>query len=125
MSQDREDFGPIVRASNKQKAEARGYKRAMREMKGEPDRPQARHSTWRLWLGGVVAMLAGIMSVACLDDYMRAKVSTDLMAIPLGRKLASQGFDPDGKFFNLMLFSGFTLGGCYLFYSGWNRFTKK
>ena len=123
MSQDREDFGPIVRASSKQKAEARGYKRAMKELQ-EDSEPKQHHSAWRLWVGGVLAVLAGIMAIACLDDYMRAKVSADLLTFPLGKNLAQQGFDTDGKFFNLVLFSGFTLGGCYLFYCGWNRFKK-
>lgn len=66
MSQDSEDWGPIVRASSKQKAEARGYKRAMQEQ----DQPKPYRGSLLKQLFGITALIFfGLLAVEMFFEW--------------------------------------------------------
>lgn len=120
-----EDFVPerVIRASSKQKAEARGYQRAKRELRREEDEaPEVTPGQWAKRIGGVVIMgLGGLMTVACFAQWMSMRQSAKLGGLILGNAIADAVVDPTQYLINTGIFAAITYGGWRLFRAGFPK----
>lgn len=107
-----EDFQPelIVRASKADKAKAK-RRRSMIEDES-PGIP------WRKVFGSIIMVLCGIMTVACVADYMAYRDLANGVGLLVGQGNAHGVFNTGERLFNCFLFGGFTAGGLWLFRSG-------